>query len=66
LIPAILSCIFVAYLYQSLNKDSQKSNGSTKSINEANDLVQGLVHRLEGLQKRLNELAIDDKNGSGK
>jgi hypothetical protein len=66
LIPAILSCIFVAYLYHSLNNDSQKSKASTKSINEANDLVQDLVNRLEGLQKRLNELAIDDKKGSGK
>ena len=66
MIPAILSCVFVIYLYHSLNGDSQKSNRSIEPASNSKDPLQSLVERLDGLQKRLNALSENDKAGSGR
>jgi hypothetical protein len=53
MIPAILSCIFVLYLYRTLNAPDAPS---------AADVGEGdLVNRLDDLQRRLDRLAIHHK-----
>ena len=64
MIPAILSCVFVIYLYQTLNasvddlKDGT-SRASHTTPNPESDL-DSLVARMRSLQTRLEKLSISN------
>lgn len=62
MIPAILTCVFVLYLYHSLN--APKNDGSTARApgTSASDLAR----RLEELEHRLQALASNKTSGESK
>jgi hypothetical protein len=63
LIPAILSCVFVIYLYQSLNKNHQGPMSSSHASATASDAVRSMIDRLEAMQQRLDSLSSQNKKG---
>jgi hypothetical protein len=62
-IPAILSCVFVIYLYHSLNTDS--SQPSSPTTFDKQDPVSYLIERVAGLQARLDALLADRQKEDG-
>lgn len=59
MIPAILSCVFVIYLYQSLNADaSKKAVGSVGAVP-----LQDLSDRVAELNERLHKLKTKSLRG---
>ncbi len=54
MIPAILSCVFVAYLYYSLNLPSSQATASASTVNNANS--NSPSERLDALEMRLQQL----------
>ena len=54
MIPAILSCVFVAYLYHSLNLPSSQATASASTANSANS--NSPSERLDALEMRLQQL----------
>ena len=54
MIPAILSCVFVAYLYYSLNLPNSQATASASTSNNANS--NSPSERLDALEMRLQQL----------
>lgn len=61
MIPAVLSCIFVLFLYRTLNEPAQEASNSqtSTSVNEAAELT----NRLDALQQRVERLAESRQRG---
>ena len=59
MIPAILSCVFVIYLYQSLNADP------AKQVEQAGDKdpLRELSNRVASLNERLSKLTATSEPG---
>lgn len=62
MIPALLSCLFVIYLYQSLNQTnesptSESTRDDDRSMKQSSETSATLSERLERIQQRLEELA---------
>ncbi len=66
MIPAILSCVFVIYLYQTLNQSPSSENAA--SVNTGGSALDGnaLLKRLRLLQDRIEKLAADQRKSGGK
>lgn len=72
MIPALLSCVFVIYLYRSLNHPPSAADAPASgeaAIDSAGpaDELAGLSRRITALENRLNqlaELAADGEAGS--
>lgn len=65
MIPAILSCLFVIYMYRTLNcSESEPSSSSGEPSPDASSISE-LIDRLSGLHKRLDALSRNDQRGSG-
>ena len=60
MIPAVLSCVFVIYLYHTLNQPSAGTNPTSVSSNEQQ---QALVAKLASLQTRLDALGRASQMG---
>ncbi len=64
MIPAILSVVFVIYLYQSLKASPANSvSGATGVSSDAPESE--LVARLKSLQSRIEQLAVRNQNEGG-
>jgi sugar phosphate permease len=64
MIPAILSVVFVIYLYQSL-RDTPDSSGSPASEDSSAIQADELLTRLKALQSRVEQLAKGTENKEG-
>ncbi|EMI53857.1 hypothetical protein [Rhodopirellula sallentina] len=53
MIPAVLSCLYVLYLYRILNSPAEES-GASGSTGGSDD---GLLHRLDKLQNQVDRMA---------
>jgi hypothetical protein len=61
MIPAILSVVFVIYLYQSL-KETHVSPGDRTTCDSSGMQTAELVARLKSLQTRVDQLASSHQN----
>ncbi|MCR9293475.1 MAG: hypothetical protein NXI32_12200 [bacterium] len=61
MIPAVLSCVFVLYLYRTLNEPAQEASNS-QTANSVNETVE-LTSRLEALQQRVERLVESRQRG---
>lgn len=64
MIPAILSVVFVIYLYQSL-KETTGSSAAQVVDNPSDIPASELIARLKSLQSRVEQLANDTPNKGG-
>lgn len=55
MIPAILSCIFVAYLYRTLNAPEGTAANSDQAAGSATDSIQQRIQRLSSRLEQLNQ-----------
>lgn len=62
MIPAVLSCIFVLYLYRTLNAPDA-SDDSPSAADSTPDEFGGLVRRLTTLQQQLDNLSGNESRG---
>ena len=60
MIPAILSCLFVLYLYRTLNAPDEAT--ALASPQQSDDHA-GLATRLTAIQSRLDQLTTDANSG---
>ena len=60
MIPAILSCLFVLYLYRTLNTPDDATASATTGQSED---VAALKNRLTAIQLRLDQLTTDANSG---
>lgn len=65
MIPAILSAVFVIYLYKTLNQTSASDTAATSATSD-NDNVQTIATRLSALQARIEQLATTINDGGSK
>jgi hypothetical protein len=61
MIPAILSCIFVLYLYRTLDAANSESDPASKVDPQSNVNLATLSKELASLQSRLQSLASESK-----
>ncbi len=65
MIPAILSCIFVVYLYHTLNESPHSPESFVE--NDASNLsLEELTERLRILQSRIEQLDAHHNNGGNR
>ncbi|MCA9171528.1 MAG: hypothetical protein KDB23_27860 [Planctomycetales bacterium] len=55
MIPALLSCVFVAYLYYSLNIASQRSVDVTTATSSLEQRIESLTERIERLSQLVSK-----------
>ena len=55
MIPALLSCAFVAYLYYSLNIASQRSVDVTTATSSLEQRIESLTERIERLSQLVSK-----------
>ena len=65
MIPAILSCLFVIYMYRALNCSESESSSSSGAASPDTNSISELIDRLSGLHKRLDALSRNDQKGAG-
>jgi hypothetical protein len=63
MIPAILSCVYVIYLYHTLNQPTEPKSTTSSASSLTNEPVDALLTRLNSLQVKLDQLVIDSKSG---
>jgi uncharacterized protein YoxC len=66
MIPAVLSCIYVVFLYRTLNSVGKQTTCSSTAFNAGTDQLTALSHRLGELQQRLATLLADMEKDGGK
>lgn len=59
MIPAVLSCIFVLYLYRTLN--APELDGADGRVTETSDEIVAIEVRLAKLSQRLDRLSANRK-----
>lgn len=59
MIPAVLSCIFVLYLYRTLN--APELDGAAGRVTETSDEIVAIEVRLAKLSQRLDRLSANRK-----
>ena len=64
MIPAILSVVFVIYLYQSLKETPESAVNAATGVS-SDPYANELVARLKSLQSRVEQLANDANNKGG-
>ncbi|TWU26060.1 hypothetical protein Pla144_32770 [Bythopirellula polymerisocia] len=57
MIPAILTCVFVIYLYHELNQGNSPTLDSVGTSGDENAQLTALVKRVDSLEKRIRLLA---------
>lgn len=62
MIPAILSVVYVAYLFQKLNRESGSPEPKS-AVDPPEDQTEDLINRLSELQARIEQLAQHGKPG---
>ena len=66
MIPAILSCVFVIYLYQTLNQSSSAQNAGDASVDISIQDGDMLLKQLRLLQDRIEKLSASQNRTGGK
>ncbi|EMI45883.1 hypothetical protein [Rhodopirellula sp. SWK7] len=61
MIPAVLSALFVLYLYRLLNSPSDESGINPSAVGG----VDGLIDRIEAMQRQVDEMTAETKETSG-
>jgi hypothetical protein len=57
MIPAVLSCLFVIYLYRTLNQPDAAAPGFATGADGDQDVLNDIAARLAALETRLRKLA---------
>ena len=65
MIPAILSAVFVVYLYRTLNQPSASDLPASSATSDDSD-AQVIAARLRDLQSRIDRLAATTNDGGSK
>ena len=66
MIPAILSCVFVIYLYQTLNQSPSAQNAGEAGVDISIQDGDMLLKRLRLLQDRIEKLSASQNRSGGK
>jgi hypothetical protein len=66
MIPAILSCVFVIYLYHTLKQSSSPENAGSTSVDASAADSDAILRRLHLLQDRIEKLTAGQHNSGGK
>ncbi|HBE71504.1 MAG TPA: hypothetical protein DDW52_25440 [Planctomycetaceae bacterium] len=64
MIPAVLSCVFVFYLYRTLNAPASEADSAGESSPSSESNLDGLKKDLENLRSRLEGLSVQNKGGN--
>ena len=62
MIPAILSCVFVIYLYQTLNHSDRVASPSSSVTSGQESTPESLLARIADLQRRVDEIAQESES----
>ncbi len=62
MIPAVLSVVFVVYLYQKLNQQSEPLQAETTD-SRSGDQAEELMNRIRAIQLRIEQLVKPEETG---
>jgi hypothetical protein len=65
MIPAILSCIFVIYLYRELNAVESAGGSASDAAGDRDDDLAALTSRVRSLENRLQQLVQNAPSSRG-
>ena len=65
MIPAILSAVFVVYLYKTLNSESPSRTAAENTVS-ADQTAQAIASRISALQTRVERVALEVAKKVGK